>query len=177
MIVDGDVFLVIIGCKYSGCCSDITRTYPANGSFSPRQREIYDLGLKVKNECASQMVPNQQSLSQMTTIARNIFKASPLRAMKGGAERTMDVFFTHGLSHYIGKQVQGQDLPYTLCEPALTGRIFTIKPGIYIESEGFGIRLGDCYIMTDSGAKNIFPNTTIDPDKIEAIMAENYLKN
>ncbi len=170
---DGEVLLVDIGAKYNGYCGDITRTYPANGKFSPRQREIYQLVLEAKKHAEEVMKANQQSLNQMTSVVKSFFKKSPLRAKdKNGVERTMDNFFIHGLSHYIGKHVHGQGLGYSNSEPVKVGRIFSIEPGLYIESEGFGIRLEDDYIMTSDGPKNLFPNTPIELDHIEALMAQ-----
>ncbi len=168
---DGDVLLVDIGAKYNGYCADITRTYPANGKFSDRQREIYQLVLDAKNAAAEEMEANVHSLNQMSTFVNNFFKASPLRAKDSyGNDKTMDYFFKHGLSHYVGTHVHGTDLGFSNSEPVKPGRIFTIEPGLYIESEGFGIRLEDTYIMTDKGAENIMPNIAIEVDHIEAIM-------
>lgn len=175
-LVDGDVLLVDIGAKYNGYCADVTRTYPANGKFTERQKEIYQLVLDAKEAAANQMQANNQSLNQMSTFVKNFFKASPLRAKDSyGTTRTMDYFFKHGLCHYVGKNVHGQDLGFSNSEPVKTGRIFTIEPGLYIESEGFGVRLEDTYIMTNEGAKNIMPNIAIEIDHIEAIMANRDL--
>lgn len=171
MLEDGDVLLVDIGAKYNDYCADVTRTYPVNGKFTDRQKEIYQLVLDAKNAAAEEMDPNNHSLNQMTTFVKNFFKASPLRAKdQYGTERTMDYFFIHGLCHYVGKNVHGQDLGFSNSEPVKPGRIFTIEPGLYIDSEGFGIRLEDTYIMTADGAKNIMPNIAIEVDHIEAIM-------
>lgn len=176
VLEDGDVLLVDIGAKYNGYCADITRTYPVNGKFSKRQREIYQLVLDAKQAAESEMKVNVHSLSQMTTFVKNFFKASPLRAKDSyGTNRTMDYFFKHGLSHYVGKHVHGTDLGFSNSEPVKAGRIFTIEPGLYIESEGFGVRLEDTYIMTNNGAENIMPNIAIEVDHVEAIMANRDL--
>lgn len=173
---DGDVLLVDIGAKYNGYCADVTRTYPVNGHYSDRQKEVYQLVLDAKNAAANEMVANNHSLNQMTTFVKNFFRASPLRAKdKYGTERTMDYFFVHGLCHYVGKDVHGSDLGFSNSDPVRPGRIFTIEPGLYIESEGFGIRLEDTYIMTNSGAENIMPNIAIEVEHVEAIMAARKL--
>lgn len=173
---DGDVLLVDIGAKYNGYCGDITRTYPVSGKFTPRQREIYQLVLDAQKAAAAEMKPNKQSLKEMTTFVKGFFRKSPLRAKdENGVERTMDYFFIHGLSHYIGKKVHGEDLGFSTSEPVKPGRIFSIEPGIYIKSEGFGVRLEDDFLMTSKGAVNIFPNTPIEIDQIEALMAQRKL--
>jgi Xaa-Pro aminopeptidase len=171
-LVDGDLMVVDIGAKFNQYCGDITRTYPVSGKFTPRQREVYQLVLDAGKAAAAAMKPNQQSLSQMTTFAKDFFRKSPLRAKdKNGLERTMDYFFIHSLSHYIGKNVHGSDLGFSSSDPVKPGRVFSVEPGLYLDSEGFGIRLEDDYMMTDKSAVNIFPNTPIEAAHIEALMA------
>jgi Xaa-Pro aminopeptidase len=83
----------------------------------------------------------------------------------------MDNFFTHSLSHYIGRDVHGSDLGFSSSSPVAVGRVFSIEPGIYIASEGFGVRLEDDFVMTESGAVNLYVNTPIEIADIEALMA------
>jgi Xaa-Pro aminopeptidase len=119
------------------------------------------------------MVPAVYSLDDMTQWAKDFFRASPLRARDGnGVERTMDVFFIHSISHYIGADVHGADLNYSSREPVQVGRVFSIEPGLYIESEGIGIRIEDDYIMTDTGAVNLYKNTIKTIEEIEQFMAQ-----
>jgi methionine aminopeptidase len=172
-IQDGDLVEMDIGAMYKGYASDITRTVPANGKFTQRQKEIYQLVLDAQMGVAAAMKPGDQSLSEMTQWTKNFFKASPLRAADSyGRETTMDAFFTHEISHYVGKNVHGYDLGYTSTEPVQVGRVFTIEPGLYIESEGIGIRIEDDFIMTETGAVNIWKNTIKTVEEIEQFMAQ-----
>jgi methionine aminopeptidase len=172
-IEDGDLVLMDIGAMYQGYSSDITRTIPANGTFTKRQKELYQLVLDAQMGAAAAMKPGVQSLSDMTQWAKNFFKASPLRAVDSyGRERTMDVFFIHEISHYVGKDVHGSDLNYSSSEPVKVGRVFTLETGLYIESDGIGIRTEDDFIMTDTGAVNIWKNTIKTVEEIERFMAQ-----
>jgi len=168
-IEDGALVVVDIGAEYKYYTADITRTWPANGKFTPRQREIYQLVLDAQKYAQSQMKPGVTKLSEMTALTREFLKKSPLRAKDmEGNEHTMDYFFIHGLGHYLGMDVH--DVGDTR-KPIQPGEIFTIEPGIYIQSEAMGVRIEDDYIMTDHGAEKMSKNIPSDPDEIERMIA------
>ena len=78
---------------------------------------------------------------------------SPLRAKdEAGVEHTMDHFFIHGLGHYLGMDVHDVGDTGKPCGP---GEVFTIEPGIYIPSEGFGVRIEDDYLVTKDGLEKL----------------------
>jgi Xaa-Pro aminopeptidase len=172
MIEDGDLLLMDIGARYNSYCGDITRTIPANGTYTPRQAELYQLVLDCQAAAAAHMQPGVHSLRDMTDWANEYFAASPLRALdENGVERTMDYFFIHSLSHYIGKFVHGEDLGLSTYDPVEIGYVFSIEPGLYIESEGIGIRIEDDYVMTENGAVNVYKQTPKTIGDVEAWMA------
>ncbi len=155
-IREGDLVLVDIGARYSGYCGDITRTFPAGGTFTPRQRELWQLVLDAQAGAAAVMRPDVQSLDDMYFWTLDFFATSPLRALdEYGVERTMDHFFIHGLCHYIGADVHGADLGWSTTVPARLGQVFAIEPGLYIPSEGIGIRIEDDFVLTPDGAVSI----------------------
>lgn len=164
VLQDGDLVVMDIGAKSGGYCADLTRTFPASGKFTPRQKEVYRLVLEVQTKVAKAAQYRKHSLNDLDSMARGFFRESPLRA----DGRTMDNFFVHGLSHFLGRVVHdGGDTG----APLEAGKIFTIEPGLYIESEGFGIRIEDDFIMTEQGLKNLNPiHLLSDPDEIEKEM-------
>jgi hypothetical protein len=169
----GDLLLVDIGARHNNWCSDISRTYPVNGTFTERQRELYQLVLDAKKHTLSRIIPNVTTLRQLSTITNDFYKSSSMRAEdKYGRLRTMDVFFIHSVSHYVGTNVHGQDLDISPYAPIAVGSIFVLEPGLYIESEETGIRIEDMYIMTPDGAVNLFPHIPQEIDEIEEILAE-----
>jgi Xaa-Pro aminopeptidase len=173
MIQDGDLLLVDIGARYEWYCGDVTRTYPANGTFTPRQREIYQLVLDAQTAVAEHMQPGVHSLDEMTGFTFDFFAASPLRALdEDGEERTMDAFFNHSISHYIGINVHGIGLGLSTADPVEVGYVFSIEPGLYIESEGIGIRIEDDYVMTEDGAVNVYLQTPKTIQEVETWMQE-----
>jgi len=169
-IDEGALVVVDIGAEYKYYAADITRTWPASGKFSPRQREVYQPVLDAQKYAQSQMKPGVTKLREMTALTREYLKKSPLRAKDmDGNEHTMDYFFIQGLGHYLGMDVH--DVGDT-SKPIQPGEIFTIEPGIYIQSEALGLRIEDDYIMTDHGADKLSKNIPSEPDEIERMIAQ-----
>lgn len=172
---DGELVVVDVGAEYNLYTADITRTYPVNGKFTPRQRELYQLVLDAQTEAAKQMKPGETRLLQMTGFVSNYLRKSPLRAKdENGVEQTMDHFFIHGLGHYLGMDVH--DVGNGMV-PMKVGEVFTIEPGIYIKSENIGIRIEDDYLMTSEGPLKLSKNIVSTPDEIEAKLAASRKKD
>jgi Xaa-Pro aminopeptidase len=167
-IESGDLVVVDIGAEYSYYAADITRTYPASGRFTPRQREIYDLVLAAQQRCEEVAKNGKVPLPVLTQAAREVFKASPLRAKDAsGEERTMDVFFIHSTSHWLGMDVHDVGIQGQVLSP---GDVFTIEPGIYIPSEQLGVRIEDDYAITTAGLRKLSAAIPSKASEIEALL-------
>ena len=177
VLQNGDLLLMDVGSTYNEYCADISRTVPVNDTFTDRQKEVYELVLEVQAKAAQTMKPGIQFLYKMTKFAQDEFRKSPLRAKdSNGVERTMDYFFKHSLSHYIGKYVHGGDTGWSMFQPIKEGQIFTIEPGLYLKSEGFGIRIEDVYIVTSNGVVNLFKNIPKTVEDIENVLSQSKKK-
>ncbi|MBI4747928.1 MAG: aminopeptidase P N-terminal domain-containing protein [Acidobacteria bacterium] len=166
-IDDGDTVVIDIGAEYSQYTADITRTYPANGKFTKRQREIYDLVLAAQEEATKGFKPGVTTINDLNRVVRDFFSQSPLR---GGNNLPMDYFFIHGLTHYLGMNVHDVG---DLTKPLAPGTVITIEPGIYIPDEKLGIRIEDDFLVTEKGLEKLSKNIPSKPDEIERLMAEN----
>jgi Xaa-Pro aminopeptidase len=167
---DGDLVVVDIGAELHYYTADITRTYPANGKFSPRQRAIYQLVLDAQKTAEAGVKPGETKLRELTHRTREFLQQSPLRAKdRDGHEQTMDCFFIHGLSHYLGMDVH--DVGDT-SKPIQVGEVFTIEPGLYIPSESLGVRIEDDYLVTEHGLEKLSKAIPSDPDEIERLIAQ-----
>jgi len=166
----GDLVVCDIGAEYSLYTADITRTYPANGKFTPRQREIYQLVLDAQAAAAAHFKPGMDS-NDLHRFVVEIFRMSPLRARDvDGKEYSMEHFFIHSLGHYLGMDVHDTG-DYT--KAMLPGEVFTIEPGIYIQTEKLGVRIEDDYVvMPDGSVRKLSSKIPSSPDEIERIMAE-----
>ncbi len=167
-IEKNDLVLVDIGAEYSYYAADITRTYPASGKFTPRQRELYLAVLGAKKYAEQHAKPGV-TLRELHQKAVEYLRNSPLRAKdENGQERTLDAFFVHGLSHQLGMDVHDPDNG----APLKPGMVFTIEPGVYIPSENIGIRIEDDYLVTETGVINLSSALPTDPDAIERMMRQ-----
>jgi Xaa-Pro aminopeptidase len=160
----GELVVVDAAAEYSYYTADITRTYPASGKFTPRQREVYQLVLDAQRAAEQAYVPGKSSLADLQRVARKVMESSPLRDKKGN---TLDKYFIHGLGHWIGMDVH--DVGFYGVLPV--GSVFTIEPGIYLPDEGFGVRIEDDYLVTDKGLVKMSAKLPSEPDEIERMMS------
>jgi Xaa-Pro aminopeptidase len=168
-IDDGDLVVCDIGAEYSLYTADITRTFPANGKFTARQRAIYNLVLDTQAASAAHWKPGMTH-GDLQQFSQQYMRKSPLRARDlDGKEYAMDHFFIHGLGHWLGMDVHDAG-DYML--PYIPGSVFTIEPGIYIQSEKLGVRIEDDYaIMPDNTLRKLSAKIPSAPDEIERLMA------
>ena len=168
-MTDGDLVVIDIGAEVGGYAADITRTYPANGVYSPRQKEIYQLVLDTQSHVAAQTKTGDTTIAIQNRWARDFLRASPLRGKDAdGTEHTMDHFFVHGLGHYVGLDVHDVGDP---SKPLAPGEVITIEPGLYLPAEGFGVRIEDDYLVTPDGLEKLSEDIPSDPSEIERRIA------
>lgn len=165
----GDTVVCDIGAEYSLYTADITRTYPASGKFTDRQRAVYQLVLDTQAAAAAYWKPGM-TISDLNRFAQEFMRKSPLRAEDvDGKSYTMDHFFIHGLGHYLGMDVHDTG-DYT--RPLQPGEVFTIEPGIYIPTERLGVRIEDDYVITpEQTVRKMSEKIPSTIEEIERLMA------
>jgi Xaa-Pro aminopeptidase len=168
-IEDGDIVLMDVGGQYSGYASDITRTVPANGKFTPRQREIYEIVLGAQNAAMAALKPGMTLGGQGPTSLQKIAMDYIDSHGKDKEGRSLGRYYIHGLSHHVGLNVHDPSGPSRPLEP---GMVVTIEPGIYIPEENLGVRIEDDVLITPTGYKQLTARLPRSPDEIEKIMAE-----
>ena len=164
----GELVVVDIGARLGGYCGDLTRTYPVGGAFSARQLEVYSLVMDAHDRAVSGYRPGEDTLKTLSDRCKDFLKDSPLRSKdEKGAEQTMNVFMPHGLSHHLGLDVHdGGDAE----EPLAPGNVITVEPGIYLPSEGIGVRIEDDYLVTANGLERLGPDLEKEPSALERTM-------
>jgi Xaa-Pro aminopeptidase len=153
-IDDGDLVLIDSGAAVGGYRADITRTVPANGSFTKRQREIYELVLKAEEAAIKACRPGR-TLAQIDQVARKIITD----AGYGDA-------FIHSIGHHLG--LETHDI--TPDEPLRAGAVITIEPGIYLPEEKIGVRIEDDILITSKGCRNLSKEIPKSVSAIEKLM-------
>jgi Xaa-Pro aminopeptidase len=169
-IVDGDIVLLDVGGQYSGYASDITRTIPANGKFTARQREIYEIVLGAQNAAMAAVKPgmtigSKDSANSLQKIAMDYIDSHG-KDLEG---HSLGRYYIHGLSHHVGLNVHDPSGPARPLEP---GMVITIEPGIYIPEENLGVRIEDDVLVTATGYKQLTARLPRTVDEIEKIMAD-----
>ncbi len=165
-IDSGDLVVVDIGAEYNYYTSDITRTYPANGRFSARQREIYQLVLDAQTTAVKAFKLGQSTMHDLDTVARQTMSQSLLKDSKGNS---LEQHFPHGLGHFVGMYVHDVG---DYSHPLPVGAVITIEPGIYLPDESIGVRIEDDYLVTKTGLVKLSENIPSTPAEIEKLMAK-----
>src|SRR5467141_1463273 len=167
-IEDGDIVVLDVGAQFSGYAADITRTLPANGKFTPRQREIYEIVLGAQNAAVAALKPGmtlaRKGPNSLWQIAYDYINSHG----KDKEGRSLGPYFIHGLGHHIGLDVHDAGDPSRPLEP---GMAVTIEPGIYIPEENLGVRIEDDFLVTETGYKMLSEKLPRSAEEIEKIMA------
>lgn len=158
----GDLVVVDAAAEWGQYTADVTRTFPINGTFTARQRAIYDLVLATQQAAMDSVRPGI-TMGRLGQIARTY-----MRDHSGAlcAPQTCDGYFIHGLGHWIGMDVHDVG-PYNL--PLAPGMVFTIEPGIYIPAESLGVRIEDDLLVTATGFELLSgaaPRTAADVERV-----------
>lgn len=165
---DGDLILFDLGASYNMYCADISRTFPINGKFSPRQRQIYDIVLR-----GQEAVLNYARPGLTTKDLNNHLIQFYQRELKriGKIKKDDEVFkyYYHGVSHHIG--LDCHDL--CLYDGLRPNSLISNEPGLYIKEEEIGIRIEDDMLITKNGAILLSKDIIKDPDEIEKFIKEN----
>jgi Xaa-Pro aminopeptidase len=162
----GDLIVMDMGAEYGYYSADITRTIPASGQFTERQRAIYDLVLAAQ-QAAIEAVRPGVTMGQLNAIARRVIRDGS-GTLCGG--RTCENYFIHGLGHYIGMDVHDVG-SYQV--PLSAGMVITIEPGIYLPEEGLGVRIEDDVLVTETGYEVLSSRLPRKASEIEAVMRPN----
>lgn len=170
---DGEMILLDFGAEYGNYAADISRTVPANGKFSDRQKECYNAVLEVQLQ-AIKLVKAGTTVNRINAQVVELMEKAMIKLGLFTEEdiKNQDVnnklyfnYYMHGASHLLGIDVH--DLGFRNKDMVLKeGMIITMEPGIYIKEEGIGIRIEDDILITKDGNKNL---TSSVPKKIEEI--------
>jgi Xaa-Pro aminopeptidase len=185
---DGDLLLIDAGAEYECYASDITRTFPVNGKFSPEQRALYDIVLAAQAAAIDEVRPGRSfdayHEAAVRVITRGLIRVGLLDGSleKNLREHAYRRFYMHKTGHWLGLDVHDVgdyrvDGEFRMLEP---GMVVTVEPGIYIAPDskkvparwrGIGIRIEDDVVVTRGDPEILTDAVPRDPDAIEALMA------
>jgi Xaa-Pro aminopeptidase len=190
----GDVLLLDAGCEYESYASDITRTFPISGRFTPEQRAVYRVVLEANRAAIAKVRPgnhwNEPHEAAVRVITHGLvklglLKGRPAKLERDGAYRR---FFMHRTGHWLGMDVHdvgdykiGDE--WRVLEP---GMALTIEPGIYIPAgargvpkrfQRIGVRIEDDVVVTKSGVEVLTDGVPKDVDAIERVMRGAFVEH
>ncbi len=154
-LVAGELVVLDSGAKFAGYSADVTRTLPVSGTFTPRQRELYDLVLRSQAAAINAVKPGA-TLAEIDAAGRKVI-----------ADAGYGDAFIHGMGHHLGLETHdaSPDAPLEI------GGVITIEPGIYLPKESVGIRIEDDVAVTATGHEVLTPSIPRSADDVERAMA------
>jgi len=172
---DGDLVLLDVAAEYAGWASDLTRTIPVNGRYTPRQREVYDAVLRVMRGANGLLRPGNTpaeyqkaviELMEGELVGLGLIGAGEAKA-QGPDKALVKKYFMHGTSHHLGLDVHDVSPPNA---PFAAGMVLTVEPGIYIREEGIGIRIENDVVIGEQANVDLMAGIPIEAEEIETLM-------
>ncbi|WP_160692908.1 aminopeptidase P family protein [Clostridium sp. C2-6-12] len=167
-IRDGELILFDLGAQWNLYNADITRTFPVNGMFTDRQKEVYEAVLRVNKAVIEKIKPglNYKELNSWATdlIAEECIKLGIIKD-----KNEVRKYYWHSIGHSLGldtHDVEPQGRNFTFAE----GMVFTVEPGIYIGEESIGIRIEDDVLVTKDGCEVLTKEMIKEVNEIEEFM-------
>ncbi len=178
---EGELLLLDFGAEYANYSADLTRTIPVNGTFSDRQKAVYNAVLRVMKEATTMLVPG----NNLTDYQKEVGRIMESELLGLGLISKDDIkkqdpdwpaykkYFMHGTSHHLGLDVHDSNHRY---DPIQAGMVFTCEPGIYIPEEGFGIRIENDILVTDHEPVDLMGHIPVEVEEIEELMRSSVLQ-
>lgn len=172
MMQDGEMILFDLGAEYGYYASDVSRTFPVNGKFSPRQKELYNVVLKGLEAAIAKTRPGQPK-NELQEISKQVMAEELMKLGMIQKPEEIQKYYFHSSGHYIGLYTHDVGDDEAVLEPDM---MFTLEPGLYFEELGIGIRIEDTILITENGCDVLTAGIPKTIEEIEAFMAENHRK-
>lgn len=165
---ENDLILFDLGAEYNCYNADITRTFPVNGKFTERQKEVYNAVLRVNEEVISLIKPGVK-YKEINEKATDLIAEECIKLGLITDKKDVRKYYYHSIGHSLGMDTHDIETPHRDIVFA-PGVIFTVEPGIYIEEENIGIRIEDDILVTEDGNVNLSKDIIKSIDEIESFM-------
>ena len=171
----GELLLLDVAAGLGNYMSDLTRTIPVSGRFTRRQKQVYNAVLRIFRQQVAALVPGKttkdlrtecEEITAKECVDLGLLKLSQLKKQTP-ENPAVRPFFMHGVSHPIGLDVHDVTYNHLKISP---GWVLTVEPAIYIQAEGFGVRLENTVVVTENGQLDLMADIPIEADEIEALM-------
>jgi Xaa-Pro aminopeptidase len=173
----GELLLLDVGSSWNNYNSDMTRTIPVSGRFTPRQKKVYNAVLRVLRQCSQNLVPGKttrnwqkeaEQLMEKELVDLGLITTREIKR-QNPVSPALKKYFMHGVGHSLGLDVHDV---VAARQPMQVGWVMTVEPGIYIPEEKMGVRLENNVWLTESGPVDLMAGIPIEAEEIEEIMAK-----
>jgi Xaa-Pro aminopeptidase len=152
----GDLVIFDVGCEYNNYVSDIGRTFPVSGTFTPRQKEILEMEVGIANQIIAFLKPGI-TFKDIRNLTDSIIPVEAKKYMQVG------LFF----GHHLGLSTGDPDLPEAVLKP---GMIFTVEPWYYNHDEQISVFTEDVILITETGCEVLSKDLVRAPGDLERLM-------
>jgi len=165
---EGTLLLLDFGARKDYYNADITRTFPVNGRYTERQRELVDMVIGVQEEAIRLLKPGKRH-SEWNREVKEYYTGILME--KGIIENEEDIekYYYHNIGHHLGLDTHDENV---ISDELKAGMVLTVEPGFYSEEEGIGIRIEDDVLIGDTENTVLSASIPKYPDEIEAVFAE-----
>ena len=163
---EGDMVLNDVGAAWDGMCTDVSRGWPCNGKFSPRQRQLYECAYRTSQHMFSIIRPGMP-MADVDRLCHQYCGGLLREIGLLGEEEAPEKYMWHGGAHHVGWDVHDQ---VDMTRPVAAGMVFCVDVGIYVEEWGIGFRLEDNCLVTEDGCVNLSAEIPRSVEEIEAFM-------
>ena len=166
IVKDGEMVLTDLGSAHNHYCADITRTFPVNGKFTERQKQLYNTVLSAQQLVMDTAKPGM-TLQELNQLVLDYYESKlPELDLRG----TVRDYYYHNVSHQLG--LDTHDICSANERTLKPGMVITVEPGFYVAEEGIGIRIENDVLITEDGAVDLSAEIPRTVEDIEAIMAK-----
>lgn len=166
LMEDGDMILFDLGAEWGYYASDVSRTFPVNGRFTDRQRELYNVVLKGLEAAIARTRPGQVKF-ELQEISKAVMAEELIKLGMIEKPEEISKYYYHGSGHFIGLYTHDVGSDKAVLEEDM---VFTLEPGLYFEELGIGIRIEDTILVTKDGCEVLTDRIPKTVDEIEAYM-------
>lgn len=169
VVEDGEMVLIDLGAAYKHYCADISRTFPVNGKFTDRQKELYNVVLAAQDLVIENARPGMTLRDLNDMVIKFYEEELPKHGLLQNGDTVRDYYY-HSVSHQLGLDCHDINCPATA--ELRPGMVITVEPGLYVEQEAIGIRIENDIVITEDKAIDLSKNILKTVEDIEALMAK-----
>lgn len=164
---DGELVLLDLGIRVNGYGADISRTFPINGKYTQRQRDVYQEVLNCFHAINEAIKPGV-SILDLNELSKELLGKSCIKLGLIDSVEEVGQYYYHSIGHSLG--LDTHDVWLDRATPLVVGNVITNEPGLYIAEENIGIRIETDVVVTENGCVDLAPQIIREVDAIEKTM-------